>query len=139
MSARDHNTDIDAAIPAQPEKRDLLGNFCFYFHFAVMIFIVSGWLYPWHAALYVYLAFLPLVILQWQINKSSCVLNNIESWMRSGRWRNPDNKEEGAWFLNMVKDVTGITLQPWQANAINYAVVIAFWCLALWHLYGWRH
>lgn len=132
-------TQIDAELPSKPEKRDLLGNFCFYFHFAVMIFIVSGWAYPWHAALYVYLGFLPLVIVQWQVNKSSCVLNNIESWARTGRWRNPQNKEEGAWFLNMVKGATGITLQPWQANAINYGVIIVFWFLALWHLYGWRH
>jgi hypothetical protein len=138
MSTQDQHTDIDAAIPQHPDKRDLLGNVCFYVHFAVMIFIVTGWLYPWHATLYIYLGFLPLVIVQWQVNKSSCVLNNIESWARTGNWRNPQNKEEGAWFLNMVKDVTGITLQPWQANAINYSVVVLLWCVGVWHLYGWR-
>lgn len=138
MSAQDQQTDIDAALPEHPLKRDLLGNFCFYFHFVVMIFIVTGWSDPWRPGLYFYIAFLPLVIVQWQVNKSSCVLNNIESWLRTGRWRNPQNKEEGAWFLNMIKDVTGITLQPWQANAINYGVVIALWCAGLLHLNHWR-
>jgi hypothetical protein len=138
MSAHDQQTDIDAALPEHPAKRDLLGNFCFYFHFAVMIFIVTGWSDPWHPGLYVYVAFLPLVVLQWQVNKNSCILNNIESWARTGRWRNIQNKEEGAWFLNMIKDVTGITLQPWQANAINYGVVIALWCAGLLHLNHWR-
>ncbi len=136
--ARNEQTGIDAALPEHPAGRDLLGNFCFYFHFAVMIFIVIGWIDPWRPGLYFYLGFLPLVIVQWQVNKSSCVLNNIETWLRTGRWRNPENKEEGAWFLNMVKDVTGITLQPWQANAINYGVVIALWCAGLLHLNHWR-
>ena len=135
--AQNEQTDIDAALP--PARRDLLGNVCFYFHFLVMAFIVTGWAYSWRPALFFYLVLLPLVILQWQVNKSSCVLNNIEGWLRSGHWRNPENKEEGAWFLNLVKDLIGIALQPWQANAINYGVVILFWFLALWHVSDWRH
>jgi hypothetical protein len=132
-------TDIDAALPDHPAKRDLLGGFCFYLHLAVMVFILSGWIDPWRPGLYIYVGFLPLVILQWQVNKASCILNNIESWLRSGRWRNPQNKEEGAWFLNLVKDLTGVTLTAGQANAINYGVVIALWLVAIWHLAGWRH
>ena len=66
------------------EKRDALGHLCFYLHFAVMIYIVTGWLVPLDAALIFYLCFLPAVAVQWQFNKNSCVLNNIESLMRSG-------------------------------------------------------
>jgi hypothetical protein len=133
---RGEPADIDAAL--QPQKRDLLGHFCFYLHFAVMIFIVTGWIDPWRPGLYIYLAFLPLVVLQWQVNRDSCLLNNVEGWLRNRRWRNPENKEEGAWFLNMVRDTTGITLTPAQANAVNYGVVILLWLIALWHLTGWR-
>ena len=43
------------------ETRDLLGNFCFYLHFAVMIYIVIGWAVPLGAALIFYLGFLPAV------------------------------------------------------------------------------
>ena len=43
----DENVPVLATTAPSPvEKRDLLGNFCFYLHFAVMIFIVAGWAIP---------------------------------------------------------------------------------------------
>jgi hypothetical protein len=134
----DETPAVATALPSHAaEKRDLLGNFCFYLHFAVMIYIVSGWLAPFHAALVCYLAFLPLVSVQWQFNKNSCVLNNIESLIRSGQWRDPNNKEEGAWLQTLALSVTGILFKPWQMDAFTYFIIAVLWAAGLSHLLWW--
>ena len=127
----------DETTAAAAASRDLLGNVCFYFHFAVMLYIVLGWLLPPRAALVFYLVFLPGVALQWQFNKNACVLNNIESWLRSGSWRDPGNREEGQWLLTLVGDVTGLRFTPAQMDAFTYGVLAVLWGLGLWHLLGW--
>jgi hypothetical protein len=137
--ANDEETPaIATALPSHvAEKRDALGSVCFYLHFAVMIYIVTGWLVPLHGALVVYLSFLPAVALQWQFNKNSCVLNNIESLLRSGRWRDPNNREEGAWLQTLALNVTGILFKPWQMDVFTYFVVASLWLAGLSHLLWW--
>jgi hypothetical protein len=128
---------LATALPTPLETRDLLGNFCFYLHFAVMIYIVTGWAVPASAALVVYLAFVPAVALHWQINKNSCVLNNLESFLRRGIWRDPSNREEGAWLLTLARDTLGIPVTPGQMDVFTYSVLAVLWGLGLWHLLGW--
>lgn len=128
---------LATTAPSPLEKRDLLGNFCFYLHFAVLIFIVSGWAIPVPAILYIYLAFLPAVALHWQINKNSCVLNNVESYIRYGTWRAEQNAEEGAWLMTLIKNVTGIQLKHWQVDCITYGVMALLWFAGFSHLKWW--
>jgi hypothetical protein len=140
MSLADED-EVPAAASALPsrvaEARDALGNFCFYLHFAVMIYIVLGWAVPARGALYFYLAFLPAVAVQWQFNKNSCLLNNLESLIRTGQWRDPHNKEEGAWLLTLASNVFGRPFKPWQIDAFTYAVLVTIWLLGLSHVLWW--
>jgi hypothetical protein len=128
---------LATTAPSPVEKRDLLGNFCFYFHFAVMIFIVAGWGIPLRPVLIFYLCFLPLVTIQWQFNKNTCVLNNIESLLRFGTWRAEQNAEEGAWLMTLIRNLTGIQLKPWQVDLITYGIMSLLWIAGLSHLYWW--
>lgn len=129
---------LASALPSEvAEKRDALGNFCFYLHFAVMIYIVLGWLVPVHGALVFYVCFLPLVAIQWQFNKNSCVLNNAESLIRYGRWRDPNNKEEGAWLLGLATSVFGYPFKAWHIEVFTYAVLAALWGAGWSHLLWW--
>jgi hypothetical protein len=128
---------LESALPDAPQKRDLLGNFCFYLHFAVMLFIVLGWLVPWRPTLILYVAFLPLVVIQWQFNKNSCVLNNLESFIRTGAWRHAGNAEEGAWLLTLARNALGIRVTHAQMDAFIYTVVGLLWLLGLGHLFHW--
>jgi hypothetical protein len=121
-----------------PRKRDALGSLCFYFHLLMMLYIVTGWLTPWRGGLIFYLVFLPSVIAQWRLNNNTCVLNNTESLIRTGRWRNPKNREEGAWLHTIIIDKTGIAITKFQLDVIMYSVMAMFWGLAFWHLQGWR-
>jgi hypothetical protein len=115
-------------------RRDALGNFCFYLHLAILAFIMLGWMSPGRALLIAYLVFLPGVILHWKLNADACVLNNIESWMRHGRWRAPDrNPEEGAWLRTLLTSWTGLMISRGRMDLIIYVAMAIFWVLA------WRH
>jgi hypothetical protein len=140
MAAIEDDEEVPAlatTAPSPVEKRDLLGNFCFYLHFAVMIFIVGGWAIPYAPILWVYLAFIPAVAIQWQFNRNSCVLNNAESWLRHGTWRSEQNAEEGAWLMTLIRNITGIALTYRQVDLLTYGAMAALWSLGLWHLRGW--
>ena len=134
------NQPLESGVPgtkAASEGRDALGNFCFYLHFAVMIYIVTGFLIPLRAILAFYLVFLPLVTVQWWFNKNSCVLNNLESFIRTGSWRHAGNPEEGAWLLNLARDALGLDAKPWQVDVFTYCVMVTLWLLGAWHFRGW--
>jgi|SRR5579871_1267619 len=126
---------VTPAPPAEEtRRRDALGQVCFLVHLAIMIFIVFGWALPGPALLIIYLAFLPAVVVQWQINRNSCVLNNAESLLRTGRWRDPANTEEGAWLLGVVRSILGLELKPRQLDAFVHIMLVLFWGLGLAHL-----
>jgi len=115
-------------------SRDALGHAFFWHHIAVVVFIALGWISPWHWVLIAYLVLLPAVALQWQFNRDSCILNNIESLIRTGRWRDPDNAEEGAFLLELGRRLTGRDIGPRQMNAFIYSAMAVFWGLGLGHL-----
>lgn len=112
--------------------RDALGLVCFVIHLAVLVTVLAGWAAPWRGALMAYLVFLPALYVQWQFNKDSCILNNIETWLRTGAWRNRAvNPEEGAWLLTLITDVTGWAVTERQINLLSYSVLALLWLVAL--------
>ena len=125
-----------AVTPEQKasEGRDLLGRVCFATHVVIMLYIIGGWAAPSRGALIFYLVFIPAVALHWQLNKNACVLNNIESLIRSGRWRDPSNREEGAWLLTLVHSVTGLSFTPAQMDAFSYMVMALLWTVGAWRI-----
>jgi hypothetical protein len=128
------SSELDSAAP---QKRDLLGHVCFALHFAVMLTILGGWLAPWRPALVFYLLFIPAVWVQWQLNKDSCILNNVETWLRTRQWRNKIvNPEEGAWLLTLINSVTGLNFTARQIDLLTYSVLVAVWGLAAARLSG---
>jgi hypothetical protein len=129
MTATDPSGTPDSAV-----ERDGLGWFCFVHHLAVMVYIVVGWLLPSKPALLFYVVFLPAVALQWRLNKDSCILNNVESLIRTGQWRDPTNREEGAWLLTLARETLGLPVTAWQVDIFTYAVLLLLWILGLVHL-----
>ena len=115
-------------------RRDRLGFSCFLFHLAVGAFVLIGWLLSSYEALMFYLVLLPAMATQWVVNKGSCVINNIESWLRTGQWRDPTNPEEGG-FLSMLCDwLFAMRPSPVVLDRFSYAVVVFLWLLALGHI-----
>jgi hypothetical protein len=126
--------EAHAETVAERARRDLLGRACFLLHFAVMVFIVTGWAIPVRSLLIFYLILVPAVAAQWQCNRNTCVLNNLESLIRNGRWRDPTNPEEGAWLLMLVRNVLGLRLRPAHMDGFIYGVLVLLWGLAIGHI-----
>jgi hypothetical protein len=129
---------IESLVPAEHSapERDLLGQAFFWLHFLVLIYIVAGWALPWRGALMFYELFLPAIAVQWWFNANSCILNNIESKIRTGSWRSPANPEEGAWLLGLIRSWLGIPVTHLQVEILTYGVLALLWATALWRLVG---
>lgn len=133
MASIDFDGMDGAACPSRP-RSDRLGRSLFVFHVIVGLYILFGWLVPVAMALVIYLVLLPAVAIQWLVNQGSCVINNIETWFRHGRWRDARNTEE-AGFLSMLAH----WLFRWRPSrplldGLSYASVAMLWILAFAHL-----
>ncbi|GAA0524871.1 hypothetical protein [Rhizomicrobium palustre] len=114
--------------------RDLLGRVFFAVHILVVVYSLTAWAF--RPGLVVYVFFVPLMVLHWPLNRGACILNNLENLLRNGRWRNPANREEGAWVRCLIVDGTGLDLTPHQIAVISYGVVGLCWLLGVLHLLG---
>jgi hypothetical protein len=81
-------------------------------HLMVGVFVISGWLVSSFSALMCYLVLLPAMAAQWAINRRSCIINNLESWIRTGHWHDPNNCEEGGFLLMISRLAVCHTTQP---------------------------
>jgi hypothetical protein len=135
---------VPAAAPGAPSidsrgkracpRADRLGRSLFTFHAIVGLYLLFGWLAPQPFLLAFYLVLLPAVAIQWLLNDGSCVLNNFETWLRHGRWRDPRNPEEGR-FLAMLAHWL-FRWQPSRAtlDALSYGIVALLWLAGFAHL-----
>jgi hypothetical protein len=121
-------------IPTIGPRQDWLGFGLFVVHAFVGFCVFFGWALPSRDGLGLYLVLLPAMALQWRLNRGSCVLNNLESRLRSGKWRDPANREEGA-FLLMVSDWLFRTRpSALSLDRLSYAAVLVLWLLGAAHL-----
>lgn len=121
--------------PAEKKsRRDSLGWLCFGLHLLMVTYAALGWLIPSTSALIAYLVYIPAMFLQWQLNADACILNNLENLIRHGRWRNPVNREEGAFLKTLLEDATGMRPSKRQVNLTIYCLISLFWIFGLGHL-----
>jgi hypothetical protein len=121
---------IDVQEPAGP-RSDALGLSLFVFHLGVGLYILTAWAIPSVYALSLYLVLIPLVVAQWAMNRGSCVINNFESWLRTGYWRHPSNPEEGRWLQMLIYWAFGIRPSGRHTDALCYGVMAVLWLLGL--------
>jgi hypothetical protein len=121
---------IDVQEPAGP-RSDTLGLSLFVFHVGVGLYILTGWAIPSVYALTLYLVLIPLVVAQWAFNHGSCIINNFESWLRTGYWRHPSNPEEGRWLQMLIYWAFGIRPSGRHTDALCYGVMAVLWLLGL--------
>lgn len=115
-------------------RRDGLGISCFIFHIGVGGFVLGGWLLASTDALLFYLVVLPVMASQWAINRGSCLINNIETYLRTGSWRDPHRGEDGKFLLMMCDWLFTVRPDPSAVDRLSYSVVTVLWLLALGHV-----
>ena len=110
---------------------DGLGLTFFLSHLVVGAYICLGWYLSPEWTLPFYLLLLTAVMTQWYVNQGSCVMNNVESWLRSGRWRDPSNPEEGGFLLMLCQFMFRVRPHPTVLDRVSYAAMFVFWLLAV--------
>jgi hypothetical protein len=104
-------------------------------HYAILAWGVVGWAIPLAGLLIAYLIATPLIALQWRFNRNTCVLNNVESWLATGRWRDETDAEQGGFIAGVFERTTGWRPGPRQTDIVSYGLLTLFWFLGLAHLY----
>ena len=105
------------------------------FHMAVGAFVLGGWLITSAEGLLFYLLLLPAMAIQWAVNQGSCVINNIETWLRTGRWRDQENGEDGRYLMMLCDWLFTTRPDPMALDLLSYSVVLVLWLLGLDHFY----
>src|SRR5215510_11517295 len=100
-------------------RLDALGFSLFVFHIFVAFYVLLGWFVSSSPALVFYLLLLPLIATQWWLNRGCCMINNFESWLRSGCWRDPNNKEEGAFLLMLSEWLFRVRPNPQDLDRLS--------------------
>jgi hypothetical protein len=104
-------------------------------HYAILAWGLAGWLIPANGWLVAYLIAMPLLAVQWRLNGGVCVLNNLESWIATGRWRDESDPNQGGFFAGLIERVTGSRPTAFAVNILSYGLLAMFWVLAAIHLY----
>ena len=103
-------------------------------HMVLVFFGLLGWLIPSEPWLIAHLVFLPGLAAVWWLNDGVCPLNNLESFLLTGDWRNAANEEEGGFLRAIV--IRYLKLEPTQKqmDAVTYAIMALVWLLSWAHL-----
>lgn len=96
-------------------------------HWFIVIYSMIGWLANTKGLLIVYLIWLPALNIQWYFNNNSCIINNFESWLRSGKWRDTSNDEEGAFIHTALTKITGLNIPENAFDIFMRFVMAGLW------------
>ncbi len=101
-------------------------------HYFIVGFNLFAWLCPHALVLKVHLWFIPLMILQWKLNRNTCVLTNVEQMLLGKPAR---SEEEESQF---IKSMLAHCMRELPSNEViergTYLVLFVAWGLSLGHL-----
>ena len=89
---------------------------------------------PSTSALIFYLVFLPLVAMQWLVNRGSCVISNIETLLRARQWRDPAVEREGRFISTILLFVFGVKASASTVDTLSFGAILVLWFLGFAHL-----
>lgn len=100
------------------------------FHWIIVIYILTGWLASSVQWLMVYLVFVPIIVIHWRLNDNSCIINNIETLLVTGKWRNENNPEEGGFVHTTFLKVLGWAPPARVFDHLIYVLMVVLWLAA---------
>lgn len=97
-------------------------------HLFVLLFVIFGWILPSYSLLLIHLVFIPVMIGQWQLNQGTCILTNIENYLRGNQ--QVKNQQQG----QFIKGILGKVFNPLPTDAtikkIVYVVIAISWLVS---------
>lgn len=122
-----------AAKPGLSALEQPVRLFLFALHLVLILYIGLGWIIPSRTALFVYTLLLPLVAMQWLLNGGASIVNNIENLVLSGKWSDPRNPFEGAFFRTLLHAV-GVPASQAQITTALCFLMLIFWIAGICHM-----
>lgn len=116
------------------EAAGALRVFCHGLHMALVFYGLFGWVIPSAPWLIAHLIFIPALVAVWVANKGVCPLNNLETLLTTGRWRDANNAEEGSFLVVIVERYLGLRPTQGLMDRVTYALMAFVWLLSWLHL-----
>jgi hypothetical protein len=134
LERESHALSNSARRPSVGPVRDLLGISFYLLHLMVCAYMLGGWMIPSTSGLVFYLVFLPLVAMQWLVNRGSCVISNIETLIRTRRWRDSETEREGRFVSTIALSIFGVETSPSTVDSLSFGAIFVLWVLGFIHL-----
>lgn len=99
-------------------------------HWVIVVYSVTVWLATSVVGLIAYLIWVPTMVIQWRFNENSCLVNNIESWLTTGKWRDEGNPEEGAFVRTALFRVVGCAPSKEVFDVLIRVLLLVLWTVA---------
>lgn len=127
-------TSPEAVRHLSPVRRFLLWAL-HWLHWGALAYGCLGWLIPNRTALWVHIGFVAATLLQWLVNRDTCVLDSIRSWLMTGAWRAKEtNPEEGRWIATQLERIIRRPVPTRVANIVIYVMIVVLGVLSWLHL-----
>ena len=94
-------------------------------HYLVLLFVIFGPLAPWGLALKIHAWSLPLLFLQWKLNRNTCILTNLEHYLLGEPIYGPEG--EGAFIKGLVTKFKDPPPSDRVINIGTYVVMFLLW------------
>ena len=112
------------------DKYDKLHFWLFLTHLGIIAYVALGWLISSRILLFFYTLLLPIVVIQWLMNDGCSIVNNAENLLRKGRWNDPENRFQGAFFVTILH-AAGIRASQAQVATVLCSLMLIFWVCAI--------
>ncbi|NES76889.1 MULTISPECIES: hypothetical protein [unclassified Okeania] len=100
-------------------------------HTSVLIFTLTGWLLP-NKLLLIYLVWIPLMVIQWQLNQETCILTNQENYLL-GETNKQKSEQQGQFVKSLFLNLCGFVPAD---NFLKY--LIYFTIFSCWSIGGYK-
>ncbi len=80
----------------------LLAEIIKFIHLAMVAFILFGWLSPGRSLLLIHVILIPTVVLQWRYNDGTCLLTNLELFLRGDSASKTKSDQQGQFTKRLL-------------------------------------
>lgn len=138
MSSTSEEQRPETRVAAIGPHRLVAARLTWALHILVVIFLLTGWAWPWPAAWWVYAASAPLIQLGWIVFDDYCWLSIIEAKLRGESLVVPNaaGEEESRVFVGeLLESILKRPVENRVSNAISYGVLWVGFVIACARLY----
>jgi len=99
-------------------------------HVLVFLYILLGWALPVYT-LGFYMLWIMTVMVQWELNSGTCVLTNLEVYLKGESLQSKKSEQEGRFLKELIKKFFGFEPTDKILKSVIYLLMYLFFVIAL--------